>query len=252
MKISILLKFICLVIFLSFLNQDAQAQKKLLKKRNSKFLLKKLKKNIITYNWFAARAKIKVKSEKENIALSAKIRIRKDSIIWMSFKKLNTEGLRMRITPDRIEILNRLERQYIVKPISALQTEYNIAVDFYDLQELLVGNPILLEEQSFDASIEDNLYQLSNKNQELDLSILIQPKTFLMESVQAIVNEASVDVTLANYKLIDQQKIALEKQIETNTVEMGELSLGMKFSKIKIDEAQKTSFVVPSRYQVVE
>ena len=170
----------------------------------------------------------------------------------MSFKKLNTEGLRMRITPDRIEILNRLERQYIVKPISALQTEYNIAVDFYDLQELLVGNPILLEEQSFDASIEDNLYQLSNKNQELDLSILIQPKTFLMESVQAIVNEASVDVTLANYKLIDQQKIALEKQIETNTVEMGELSLGMKFSKIKIDEAQKTSFVVPSRYQVVE
>lgn len=252
MKKSIFFRLICLILLLGFANQDAQAQKKRLKKRSSKFLVKKLKKNAIDYNWFATRAKLKVVSDKENVTFSAKIRIRKDSIIWMSFKKLSTEGLRMRITPDRIEILNRLERQYIVKPISALQSEYNIGVDFYDLQELLVGNPILLEDQKLNSGIEEDKYLLNSQSKELDLSIFIHPKTFLMESVQAIVNEESIDVKLANYKTVDQQKIAHEKQIEANTEQMGALSLGMKFSKVKIDEAQKTSFVVPSRYQVVE
>ena len=223
-----------------------------LKKRSAKFLVKKLKKNTIHYDWFTARARVKFNSATERVTFAVKMRIRKDSIIWLSFKKLNTEGLRVRIGPSRIEILNRIERQYIAKPISALQSEFNVNLNFYDLQELLIGNPIYLENNKFESRASAGLYILSKSGKELDLSLFIQPKSFLLQRISGRVNENTIDVELNNYKAINKSKIAHRKKIETSTLEAGEISLDMNLYKVILDEPQKTPFRVPPRYQIIE
>ena len=73
----------------------------------------------ISPNWLSINSKIKIEKEGQNTIVNANIRVKKDSVIWVSLKApLGIEVLRTLITPDSIYFMSRMDKTYFIKPIS--------------------------------------------------------------------------------------------------------------------------------------
>jgi len=109
--------------------------------------LDKLNHNHIDFNTFNAKVKVHYEgSDGKDYEVNAFLRIRKDSMIWVSVNAaLGIEAFRLLITPDSVRILDKLKKIVRLRSVSFLQDEVHLPVDFYTLQDLLLGNPIFLD-----------------------------------------------------------------------------------------------------------
>lgn len=73
---------------------------------------------------------------------SGTIRILKDSIIWVSVRKMGIEGMRLLIRPDSVFYINRLDKSYIASDFSAIEKLFDINLNYYILESLLTGNDL--------------------------------------------------------------------------------------------------------------
>jgi len=121
--------------------QDDQSAPIKLKKRSSKYLLKKLDAKDLDVEWLSAKANINFKDEQQRIKFNANIRMRKDSIIWMNIKKLSVEAFRVLITQDSIFIIDRLEKKYYTHGLDFVEEKFNFPGQFQALQTAILGNP---------------------------------------------------------------------------------------------------------------
>lgn len=96
--------------------------------------------NNITFRYFSAkaRAQLDVPNLKQTVNLN--IRIRQDSIIWLSVSVAGFEVARAHITHDSVQVLNKLQREYYAGNFSYLKERFNVDVTFEQLQALLIGN----------------------------------------------------------------------------------------------------------------
>lgn len=229
---------------------DTNAASGDLKKRTPKFLIEQLEKNTLRYDWFAAKAKAQLHTPDEDLGFTADIHLKKDSIIWVAVKKLGFEGLRVRITPERFELLNHLEKQYVSRPFSFLSSQFNLPLDFEGLQNLLVGNPLPLDEQTVRLSTEAGRYVLSQNRGEVELALHLNSTFFRIEKWTGQLGNNHLVVLLDNYQPAGTSTtlIALDKKLEVNG---GEMRLDLMFNKVEIDQPAKTAFNIPEHYQKV-
>lgn len=103
--------------------------------------IEKLKNNNLEYSTLSARLDGDFKSEAQNASFKTNIRIKKDSIIWMSATALmGIEVFRIIITPDSVKFLNRLNKTYLVSDLENLSKIANVYVDFELIESLLTAN----------------------------------------------------------------------------------------------------------------
>ena len=95
----------------------------------------------IDFRYLAAKSKISFKSRDQDIDnANVNIRVRKDSLIWLSVSKLGIEAVRGLITRDSIIIIDKIHREYSVHDFPALSKQFNFNMNFQLLQALIVGN----------------------------------------------------------------------------------------------------------------
>lgn len=95
----------------------------------------------IDFRYLTAKSKISFKSPEQDIDnANVNIRVRKDSLIWLSVNKLGIEAVRGMITRDSITIIDKIHREYIVYDFPALSRQFNFEMNFALLQALIVGN----------------------------------------------------------------------------------------------------------------
>lgn len=95
----------------------------------------------IDFRYLTAKSKISFKSHREDIDnANVSIRVRKDSVIWLSISKLGIEAVRGMITRDSVRIMDKLHRQYSAYDFPTLSKQFNFEMNFDLLQALIVGN----------------------------------------------------------------------------------------------------------------
>jgi len=219
------------------------------KKRSAKFLLQQLQKNHIDYDWFGCKSKIKFESTKEKASFMADVRIKKDSIIWFRIKKMNIEGLRIKVTPETIEILNRQESEYIKAPFNYLKNEFGLELSFAELQELIVGNPILYKDQDLNSTIIENKNVLkTSETQKSVLKIFMNPKSFLLHEIRGSMKNNSISIEYNEYEEVEKQQVPSKKDVYIDSKDIGAVTVKMTFTKISINEPQKVGYIVPDTY----
>ncbi|MDG1188965.1 MAG: DUF4292 domain-containing protein, partial [Flavobacteriales bacterium] len=103
-------------------------------------VLKKAEVNTKDTRWFTTSIKGKADFDNRSLPITAQLRMRKDSVIWMSMSALmGIEAARVHITPDSVKLINRLNATYFVGGIESLSEEYNLPFSFYELQDLLLA-----------------------------------------------------------------------------------------------------------------
>ncbi len=95
----------------------------------------------IDFRYLTAKSKISFKSPNQDIDnANINIRVRKDSVIWLSVSKLGIEAVRGVITRDSITIIDKIHKEYSVYDFPTLSKQFNFNMNFELLQALIIGN----------------------------------------------------------------------------------------------------------------
>lgn len=95
----------------------------------------------IDFRYLTAKSKISFKSPQQDIDnANINMRVRKDSLIWLSVSKLGIEAVRGLITRDSITIIDKIHNEYTVYDFPTLSRQFNFDMNFDLLQALIVGN----------------------------------------------------------------------------------------------------------------
>ncbi|MEO1258309.1 MAG: DUF4292 domain-containing protein [Bacteroidota bacterium] len=251
---NILLLAILLLTIATACDPARRAQKTKLKNKSEKFLMKRLLNTQVSADWLGSKAKVVYKDEYMRESFTAYIRMKKDSAIWMSFRKFSFEGARALITPDSIFVIDRLNNQYLAKPFSYAQQEFRLPVGFQGLQAMLLGNPVFFASQS-EASVDEDRYLLLQKTDQLNAKYWLDDVKFHLSEffVDDFRNKRKLTYKASDYQsLPDKQKFSYFRRFNLNSSDLGNMQVDVDFSKVEIDVPQKMSFSVPSRYERVD
>jgi hypothetical protein len=95
----------------------------------------------LDFDTFNSRAKVRYDNGDKSLSLNANIRMKKDSVIWISLSAfLGIEVARALITPDSMVLINRLDQEYEVMSYKQLSNQFNFEIDYELIQAMLLGN----------------------------------------------------------------------------------------------------------------
>jgi hypothetical protein len=103
----------------------------------------------IDFKTFSAKIKVDYQNSKGNQPnITAYVRILKDSLIWISgyATVFNIEAFRVLVNKDSVFVLDKINKQVQYRSMDYLQEVTEIPFDFKTLQNLLIGNPVFLDD----------------------------------------------------------------------------------------------------------
>lgn len=212
---------------------------------------KRLIKNQLNAEWLVGRAKVSINGGGFAQSGTAELRMRKDSVIWMSVRKFGFEGARALITKDSVFLLDKLNRRYAAEDLSFLSKEYNLPANFSTLQAMLLGNPIFLGMGEMQLEEGDAQLRLSNESNGRKSNYVVQTEEYRLE--QMIFEDTAEKQTLTNtYEgystLADGQNFSYIRTIDVDSPSTGELGLRLEFTKIDINIPTSIRFEIPPQY----
>lgn len=218
-------------------------------------LLDHLVKNQVKADWLEAKAKISYDGEDQRVSAAATIVVRKDSLVWMSVRKLGFEVARVQIDKDSVYVINRLTNEYLIQGLDYLAESYNLPANLKTIQAILLGNPVFVNTRDLQLNKEETQYHLvSNSGQMenhfwLDMASLALVRTRYGD----LRNRREVNLFLDDYQPLDaEQNFSYLRQINVDSSELGEAAIEIDFSDVKINVPQEIRFSIPSRYTRVD
>jgi len=258
-------------VFVAFIMASCSHSRKIIKapikEQGQDYLFRKLKKNEFCFNTLYAKFSVDYKEDKSKYSFNGQLRIKKDSVIWLSFSPaLGIEAVRLLITQDTIKFLNRIDKNYIVSDFSFINDYINNALDFNMIQSLLIGNDFdHYDNKHFKASIDNKRYKLSTikrhkikkyiKDNKSNFVIPVQhiwlnPKNFKIEKIDikeiAKGKDKKFSIKYFNKKPVNNQLFPFSYKIEINAEKKFKIYIDHK--KVSVGKSLKFPFRIPKKY----
>ncbi|NJM25710.1 MAG: DUF4292 domain-containing protein [Bacteroidia bacterium] len=100
----------------------------------------------IDFEYFQGKARMVLRDGTKERDVKANIRIRKDSVIWMTFNVVGIQGGKALINKDSITIVSNVDKEYYVFEYPELSSRFNFEINFDIIQAAMLGN--LIRERS--------------------------------------------------------------------------------------------------------
>lgn len=95
----------------------------------------------INFDYLTSSSKIRYRNDDQNVSATANIRVKKDSIIWISVTPgFGIEAARGLITRDSVSFINRLDKEYSTFSFKELSNKFNFDLSYDLLQAVLLGD----------------------------------------------------------------------------------------------------------------
>jgi hypothetical protein len=222
-------------------------------------LEKKVNVDEIKFDYFTGRSKIKFMDGNESYNAIANIRIKSDSIIWISVTPgIGIEIMRAAITPDSVFIMNRLKKEFMAVSLDSLSRRLNFNVNYPMLQSILIGNLILPRKHNEKIAVNGDYYQLQQQTADLTIDNYVNTKSMKIEKV-VITDDSTrnyMDVGYHDFQIVDSILFAMDNSIslfysDKNKTINSELVL--TYTKASFTEKKvRFPFNIPNRYELGE
>lgn len=179
------------------------------------------------------------------------IRIQSGEKIWVSVTAIaGIEVARVLITPDSLQVINRLESVYMKKPFTYINKYAGDQINYKTLESLFVGNaiPEMVNEQANLQTNADNSISLKGFLNILAFKLLLNPE---MKAIQTdLSNEDAGQSLVVNNSVFIQSGIkVMPSQIDIATVVIDKkIQVNLHYSKAEFDKPLEFQFSIPSRY----
>lgn len=238
---------------------ELRAQNELIIKDNTREAKKNSLRNLfltnLNYSTFSGKAKMRLDMGKDNYDVNSTIRIEKDKRIWISISAtLGIEVARVLITPDSVQILNKFQSEYMVKPFNYLYRFASSDLTFGNLQDLLLANlsvDLLSDIDQVNFKQDSMSVQLDGKRNELDFLYRLnnnnRPYQFRLAQLS---KKQLLEANYGEYAMASGQEFPmLLKMIISDGRQ--EIKTEINFNKVTFNEPVEMPFSVSSRYKVI-
>jgi hypothetical protein len=270
LKYYFLFSFLLIIILFSSCRSTRSIIKEPIKEYGADYLFEELKNNELQFDWFSAKFSLKVINDKSKLSLNGQIRIKKDSLIWVSFSPaLGIEVMRILITNDSIKLLNRIANTYFISDYKYVNNFLETNIDYDILQSFIIGNDFsYYENGKFKASIDGMDYRLVTagrqklkkyiKRADEPLNIFIQH--IWLDPINFKIKHVSLKEIKKQNKKIDAEYedfVSIDKQLFPTTVTYkiladNKIDVFLNFSKISLKHDLKFPFRIPSKYSRIK
>ena len=210
----------------------------------------------IEYKTFAAKIKVDYFNSKgKQPDFVANVRMRKDSIIWVSISNdLGIEGFRVLIDKDSIRVMDKLANTYQVKPLTSMQDIVQIPFSLSSIQELLVGNPVFFNRDSVIAYTKTEKGYTLLSSGELFKNLLSFNNGFAFEKSKLddkdLMRNRTADLSYFEYE--SKTGVMFSTYREMFLSHQNKLDIQLKFKDYKFNEALSYPFNVPKKFKRIQ
>ena len=220
-------------------------------KLTAKQIIKENQKQQAKFKSLQCKLKIDYSQNDDSHSYSANLRMQKDEVIWLNA----TLGLaRVMITPERVQFYDKINNQYFDGDYALLSKLLGIELDFFKVQNLLLGEAIFGFEGDYATSVNDNQYVLQPKEQDsvFELFYLLNPAFFKMDSQQFYqpLTKRILQIDYKDYQEVNKQKLPLNMKIIA-VEDTDEINIELEYRSVNLNEEVRFPFNIPSGFKEI-
>jgi hypothetical protein len=228
-------------------------------------VFKMLSENAFKFQWLNARLEATVEIDKEVHNVNAQIRMRKDSVMWISVTAMGFEVARALVTKDTLKMVDRFHSRYGIKDYGYLNEILNIALDFPMIQAVLTGNyvPYIDVQKLKSAKDEKDHYELSTLSRrksrkagiewepvKVQLQITKLDNHITRMYIDDKEAKKEVDITYDDFRLVNGASFPYK--ITFKTERKSPVKIEIQYSKVNADMPQEFPFTIPRSFERIK
>ncbi len=145
---------------------------------------KELKIESIDFEYFHGKARMVLRDANKEREVKANIRVRKDSVIWMTFSVIGVQGGKALINKDSITIVSNVDKEYYVFDYNELSKKFNFPINYDVIQASLLGNPIIKRSEEDVVDEMSSMYLLRQKTGTVDVVNFVNAASLKVEKIE--------------------------------------------------------------------
>ena len=270
----------CLFLFVSAILSSCKTREKItlnngrciLDFKNARTLTSHLKSQEFKFDRLNAKLSVDSEIDSTSASFTVTLRMKKDSVIWMSLSKLGIEGARVLITKDSVKFIKRPlgedSGRFFIGDYAYISKMLNTDLDFELLQSLLIGNSVEFydEDEKIKPGIDNCQYTLGTirknklrkvmeKGKELKepaQSIYLIPETFKIARIlfYEFGPDRSFDARYSGYEQKDSAQLFPMKMNYTIKAQKT-VKIDISYNKLSLNEEQTFPFKIPENYEAI-
>ena len=209
---------------------------------------------ITHFTTLKAKLKLDYSTQDNSASASASIRLKKDSVIWVSLTgPFAIEGYRIMIRPDSLVLMDKLKHTVTRRPISYLEEIAKMPISFRDMQNIILGNPLFTKGVVRSYRHNRNRWYVALQGEVFKnfLGVVSSPHKLLLKSNKIEQDAAGIKrsctLTYGNYETVDAILIAMDRKIKLQDKKTTDIKL--QFKEVLFNQPLSFPFSIPKNYK---
>ena len=152
----------------------------------------------IDFDYFQGKARMVLKDGNKERDVKANIRMRKDSVIWMTFSVIGVQGGKALIDKDSITIVSNVDKEYYVFEYSELSRRFNFEINYHVIQSAMLGNLLMERKEDDTVEMANSMFLLKQHSGSVSVNNYVNSASMKLEKVQ-LTEESSSNSLIINY-----------------------------------------------------
>jgi len=209
----------------------------------------------IDFEYFHGKARMVLRDANKEREVKANIRVRKDSVIWMTFSVIGVQGGKALINKDSITIVSNVDKEYYVFEYTELSKRYNFPIDYQVIQAAMLGNTIIARKEEDDIVQEPSFFLLKQHTGTIDVVNYINSASMKIEKIEMKeANSAnSLVINYSNFQPVGSKVFPYNGTINLFYKTLGGLlntTVIFEYNKAEVgDKELKFPFNIPKKYE---
>lgn len=208
----------------------------------------------IDFGYLHGKARLVFKDDKKVREVKATIRVRKDSVIWMTFTVVGVQGGKALINKDSITIVSNVDKEYYVFEYEELSRRFNFHIDYAVIEAAMLGNPIRTSNTENEIGKDGDRDQLIQKEGSIVIKNLINPilkKIEYVELVESTTNNM-LKIEYTNFQPLGDKYFPYNGVVNVfykTSAGLINNTITFEYNKAEVgDKELKFPFNIPKRY----
>jgi hypothetical protein len=208
----------------------------------------------IDFGFMHGKARMVFRDDKREREVKANIRIRKDSVIWMTFSVVGVQGGKALINKDSITVVSNVDKEYYVFDYKELSERFNFKIDYGVLEAAMLGNMVRPKQTTDEIGREGEYDVLIQHENSVSIKNLINPIIRKIEKVELVESNTNNKLMLEynNFQPLGEKTLPYNGVVSVfykTTAGLINNTITFEYNKIEIgDKELKFPFNIPKRY----
>jgi hypothetical protein len=208
----------------------------------------------IQFEYFHGKARMVLRDANKEREVKANIRVRKDSVIWMTFSVIGVQGGKALINKDSITIVSNVDKEYYVFEYAELSKRYNFDINYDVIQSAMLGNLLLPRKEDDDVVQESSMFLLKQNMGSVQITNYINAASMKVEKIDLKESNSnnSLVINYSNFQPVEDKLFPYNGTINLFYKTLSGVlntTVIFEYNKAEVgDRELKFPFNIPKRY----